>query len=512
LVKIDICNKWDKLFRKPMGRAMVLRALPTEVLSIEVEQRSILSDLRSGDFTKQRLACDRLSALAENHFPEFLPVAIALISDANRLDDRIRERLIAPAEQGVEIRQLIEATVNLLNRMSSAEPVGRIALDEVPAEGRPRLEMACTPNRLAAVGNGDFPSDPSRIVSENDDEEADLLRFIVQAHEPKSQGKLIVAQDITKAYAGSDFRLRPISLELNRGEILGIVGVNASGKTTLLRILLGELRQSHGELTYPSFEQGPKKRNWAKIKNRIAYVSQILPRWPGRIYDNLCYVASMYGHPLREIHTYLDLLLKRYGLDKYRNSRWDEISGGYKTRFEIVRALVSNPDILILDEPLAYLDIISQQIVLRQLRQLAKNRARPIGVIISSQQLYEIEAIADRLLVLEGGSTRFSGRVSELSRLIDDLAVEFSSTGDMMEIKRILAASLHYRSFFATETGYIAVFKRSAQVDGKGQQQIDFNAVVKILGRDCPGNLSYAREFRVRAECFSSLAWLSGSP
>jgi ABC-2 type transport system ATP-binding protein len=97
--------------------------------------------------------------------------------------------------------------------------------------------------------------------------------------------------------------------------------------------------------------------------------------------------------------------------------------------------LLSKPDKLILDEPLAYLDIISQQIVLRQLRQLARNRARPIGVIITSQQLYEIEMIADRLLVLDGGNTMFSGRVSDLSKLINDLVVEFNSTGEMTAIK-----------------------------------------------------------------------------
>jgi ABC-2 type transport system ATP-binding protein len=330
--------------------------------------------------------------------------------------------------------------------------------------------------------------------TEYEDDEVDLLKFIIRTREPKSQGKLLIALDIIKSYKGSPFRLRPISLELNRGEILGIVGVNASGKTTLLRLLLGELRPSHGELHYPALEEGSGTRNWAHIKNRIAYVSQTLPRWPGRIYDNLCYVASMHGHPLREIDFYLDLLLKRYGLDRFRDYTWDEISGGYKTRFEIVRALVSSPDVLILDEPLAYLDIVSQQTVLRQLRQLVRSRARPMAIVVTSQQLYEIEAIADRLLVLEGGNTLFSGEVRALSNLIDDLAVEFSSTGQITEIKQVLSRLPFFKSVFATETGYIAVFRRSSQVNGHGSNDVDFNSVVKMLGEDCPGRLSYARD------------------
>jgi ABC-2 type transport system ATP-binding protein len=205
----------------------------------------------------------------------------------------------------------------------------------------------------------------------------------------------------------------------------------------------------------------------------------------------------MHGHRLSDIDTFLDQLLKRYGLDKFRDQTWDEISGGYKTRFEIVRALVSDPDILILDEPLAYLDIISQQTVLRQLRQLARSKRRPIAIVITSQQLYEIEAIADRLLVLQGGIKLFSGKIKELSKLIDDLAIEFNSTGSIMEIKKVLSALPYFRSIFATETGYIAVFRRLSEANGPGApgaRVVDFNSVVKILGLDCPGQLSYARD------------------
>jgi ABC-2 type transport system ATP-binding protein len=150
---------------------------------------------------------------------------------------------------------------------------------------------------------------------------------------------------------------------------------------------------------------------------------------------------------------------------------------------------------LILDEPLAYLDIISQQVVLRQLKQLARNRARPIAVIITSQQLYEIEAIADRMLVLDGGNILFSDEVAKLSKLIDDLVVEFASTASMKELKARLSTLPHYRSLIATETGFISVFKRDASVEnGDRHPSINFNEIVRFLGQECPGDLSYARD------------------
>jgi ABC-2 type transport system ATP-binding protein len=467
---------------------MAAPTIQAEVLDIEGAKKGIRADLTTGDFTKQKLACERLLALSDNHFPHLLIGSVTLVSDANRLDDRIRERRITALEQRAEINDLLASAIKLIIEMDRVLPVGRIVTDGIKPEEKAEVEARSKKLTEEIARRED--SEERHLEDQSTDDEGDILRFIVRERDPHSQGKLIIAQDLTKTYRGSPFRLRPISLELDRGEILGIVGVNASGKTTLLRILLGEIKQSAGDLHYPSFENSTKKRDWLSIKRRIGYVSQVLPQWPGKVYDNLCYVASIYGHSLNDISIFLDLLLKRYGLDKFRQSTWREISGGYRTRFEIARALVSAPDILILDEPLAYLDILSQQIVLRQIRQLVKNRVKPIGVIITSQQLYEIESVADRLLVLDGGNILFSDRIRSLSKLSDDLVVEFNSNGDMQKMKMTLMNKPHYVTLFATETGYIAVFKRTVS----GETILDFNGVLKILGQECPGRLSYARD------------------
>jgi ABC-2 type transport system ATP-binding protein len=94
-----------------------------------------------------------------------------------------------------------------------------------------------------------------------------------------------------------------------------------------------------------------------------------------------------------------------------------------------VRALLSNPDILVLDEPLAYLDIITQQVVLEDLRAIAGHQEKPIGVIVTSQQLYEIEAIADRLIVLEGGKCKFSDTIAALQTSGKERIVELKIVG-----------------------------------------------------------------------------------
>lgn len=464
-------------------------AVEAEQLDIAAERQQLISEFRSGDFTSQRHALERLSVLCENHFPDFLAASVLLIADANRLNDRMRQRTLRFEDQDVEIRKLVDGGMKLIASLMEATPTSRI-----PALLPPSDSASDHPAAAAAPSPAAPPAAASEPASGNEDA---LTRFIIQSQEPKSKGELIVAQDITKAFANSQFKLRPISLELFRGEILGIVGINASGKTTLLRLLLGDLAADGGELFYPSFGfDGPDKRkDWLKIKRRIAYVSQAPPSWPGLIYDNLFYTASVCGHRQSAIDAHLDILLKRYGLDRFRNARWNQLSAGYKTRFELVRALLSNPDIIILDEPLAYLDIITQELVLRQLHQLSRNRVRPIGIALTSQQLYEVERIADRLLVLDGGNTVFSGRVDELSTTIDCLVVEFVSNEEINSIKRRLGAAPNFRSLFASETGLIAIFAKNEQ--GRGDRS--FNDALQMITAEGSGQLKYVRDISASA-------------
>jgi ATPase subunit of ABC transporter with duplicated ATPase domains len=328
-----------------------------ESLSIESERQGIFEQLRSGDLDNLRAACERLSALAENHYSDrFLSTVITLIARANRLIDQVRARTMTIETQNADSNQIILDAVQILTEIKKVDPTGQIsaANHNDPEISRKLISLAEAEHK-EPQGN----LDRSRGSQEDDLGDRELLNLIVCARDPQERGTLIIAENISKNYLSTNFNLREINLTLHRGEILGVVGVNASGKTTLLRILIGDLKQSTGVLRYPTLEHGIEGRNWEHIKRRIAYVSQTLPAWPGRVFDNLRYVASLYGHPRLSIDPFLNKLLQRYGLDKFKDATWDEISGGYRTRFELVRALVSNPDILLLDEPLAYLDRVN---------------------------------------------------------------------------------------------------------------------------------------------------------
>jgi ABC-2 type transport system ATP-binding protein len=225
-------------------------------------------------------------------------------------------------------------------------------------------------------------------------------------------------------WSSRTFELKSISLELVDGEIVGLIGANASGKTTLLEIIAGRLKADGGKIAYPSLERAGGGR--AGILQQIAYVPQNVPRWNGNVVDNLHLWASLHGTTGRENVDEVEWILHRLDLTNYRDAQWNQLSGGYRMRFALARSLLSRPKLMILDEPLAHLDIITQQVFLRDLKAIALSAKRPLPIIMSSQHLYETESIADRILFLEDGKPVFQGSLQSLSDRRESNVIELS--------------------------------------------------------------------------------------
>jgi ABC-2 type transport system ATP-binding protein len=215
--------------------------------------------------------------------------------------------------------------------------------------------------------------------------------------------QLLVANNISKTYSKSRFSLQPLNLEIHTGNILGVVGENGHGKTTLLRTLAGQLALDQGTLHYTQLHQP----DHYSIKHHIAFIPQRIPRWYGQLKDNLHFSAAIAGITGAKNRLMVDFMLERLNLTEYALLNWNEISSGYRTRFEIARVLLQRPSLLILDEPLANLDINAQQTILTDLRYMAKSVYQPMGVILSSQQLHEVEKIADTVLFIKQGVCLF---------------------------------------------------------------------------------------------------------
>ena len=209
---------------------------------------------------------------------------------------------------------------------------------------------------------------------------------------------LLRAENINKRYGSGFFRLENISLEIKEGDVWGLVGENGNGKTTLLRILAKDLSYDSGRLEYV-FQAADDY----ELRTRLTYIPQRTPKWYGSLKDNLKFAAVHYGIKGEENELIVLMMIIRFGLWKYKDFNWNQLSSGYKMRFELARTFLRRPDILLLDEPLANLDILAQQLILEDLKNLSQSLSHPLGIILSSQQLFEVEKVSDKLLFLKQG-------------------------------------------------------------------------------------------------------------
>lgn len=262
-----------------------------------------------------------------------------------------------------------------------------------------------------------------------------------------SRQPLLNAEHISKTYTRGNFSLHPISLQIETGDITGVVGQNGNGKTTLLRCLAGQLAIDDGRLQYNQLNNP----DYYSIKHHVAFIPQRIPRWYGLLKDNLHFSASLSGIKGEQNKMMVDFMLERLNLSNYAHLTWKQISSGYRTRFEIARILLQKPRLLILDEPLANLDINAQQTILTDLRYIAKSVHNPMGIILSSQQLHEVEKVADTVLLIKEGNCLF--RTGEQSSTSVNYVLEVETNAERNTILSVLGneqIELHYNGGFYT--------------------------------------------------------------
>lgn len=250
------------------------------------------------------------------------------------------------------------------------------------------------------------------------------------------QDALLSAKNIGKTYPRSNFKLSDVTFKIHEGEVIGLVGENGNGKTTLLRILAADLSFDQGEIDYGFNKNASDLYN---LRTKLTYIPQRTPKWYGSLKDNLKLTASHHGIKGKDNELWVLMMIIRFGLWKYRNMNWSELSSGYKMRFELARTFLRTPKLLLLDEPLANLDIFAQQIILEDLKFLSKSLRNPLAIVLSSQQLYEVEKISDEVIFLkEGTFTSFNETKTNVEQK-DDFVFEMETANSREELLQALS-------------------------------------------------------------------------
>jgi len=204
----------------------------------------------------------------------------------------------------------------------------------------------------------------------------------------------VIVEDVSKSY-GSQLALDKISFSVESGSIMGILGPNGAGKSTLLKIISGYIRSTSGSVKINDQEVDPEN---PEIKKFIGYLPENNPLYTDlyvREYLNL--VAGFYKIPNRKSR--IREMIEMTGLESEVYKKIGTLSKGYRQRVGLAQALLHDPALLILDEPTSGLD--PAQLV--EIRQLIRNISSKKTVLLSTHIMQEVEAVCDRVLILNQG-------------------------------------------------------------------------------------------------------------
>lgn len=194
------------------------------------------------------------------------------------------------------------------------------------------------------------------------------------------------------------YALKEINFDLYQGEIFGLLGVNGAGKTTLSSIIASLHSPSSGDVIWKG----------QSIYSQLIEYRKVIGFCPQKqnidlnltIEQNLVLQGRFYGYSMAEINKTKDHLLEKFELQEYRKSKADVLSGGYKQRFLIARALMNHPKLVILDEPTVGLD---PKVRRKLWDHISALREENVTVILTTHYLDEAEILSDRVCVIDEG-------------------------------------------------------------------------------------------------------------
>ena len=220
---------------------------------------------------------------------------------------------------------------------------------------------------------------------------------------------MIKLTEVTRCY-GQAQALKNVSFEVHRGEIVGFLGPNGAGKTTTMKIITGFLAPTRGSVDVDGFDV---VEDSLEVRRRIGYLPENSPVYPDmRVDDYLSFVGRIRGLSGTALASRLKESIQLTGLDRVVTQDISTLSKGYRQRVGLAQALIHDPPILILDEPTTGLD--PNQIV--DIRSMIKEIGREKTVILSSHILSEVEATADRVIIISKGELVADGAPDELEK------------------------------------------------------------------------------------------------
>lgn len=274
---------------------------------------------------------------------------------------------------------------------------------------------------------------------------------------------MIKTQNLTMYY-GPVRALDRVSFEVKQGEIVGLLGPNGAGKSTTMKVLTTYLHPTSGTAVVGGMDV---LENPLGVRKIIGYLPEVLPLYMDmEVRSYLRFVARSRGLSGAKLRERTEVVLEECGLKPMYRKVIRELSKGYRQRTALAQALIHDPEIIILDEPTSGLD--PHQII--EIRELIRQLAAGKTVILSTHILQEVEATADRIVIINRGRIVGDGTLEELrARAKKHERAEVSVRGERNEIERLLSGLEGTKrvEFLGEDDGFVTF-----QIFGKqGSQQ-----------------------------------------
>jgi len=239
-------------------------------------------------------------------------------------------------------------------------------------------------------------------------------------------------QNITKLY-GEQKALDNVSLSIGKGEITGLLGPNGAGKSTIMKIISCFLPPNSGLAKVHNIDVMTEP---LKVKAKIGYLPEHNPLYPEMyVREYLHYIAGIYKIK-DHVEEKINKVIEQTGLGIEQNKKIGALSKGYRQRVGLAQALIHDPEVLILDEPTTGLD--PNQLV--EIRELIKSVGKEKTVLLSTHIMQEVEAICDRVIIINKGQIIADDKTENLSKLLGSteyILVELNKEVEINELKNI---------------------------------------------------------------------------
>jgi ABC-2 type transport system ATP-binding protein len=240
----------------------------------------------------------------------------------------------------------------------------------------------------------------------------------LEVHLLAGRRPMLEARGLTKYY-GSVLAVQGIDFSLEPGQVLGYLGPNGSGKSTTVKMLIGLLEPTHGQVLFHGKNIQHDLVGYRKHLGYVPEEANLYPYLTGLEYLEL--VGTLRGMPPPRMKTKIDSFLELFSLFPYRHLALSSYSKGMRQRILLISALMDNPDVLILDEPLSGLDVTSALIFKNLIQSLS---AKGKTIFYCSHILEVVEKVCSRLLILRKGQVIASGTTEEVRQRIGETSLE----------------------------------------------------------------------------------------